>query len=266
MKKFKYIVGLLVLAVFFGVIGVMAFNFFGLGGSAHWKEEVLLHEGTKIIVKRSQTRGGRGEIGQSPIREHSITFTLPGSNKRITWKDEFSKDVGHSNFDLLALHILNDTPYIVTSSYGCLSYNKWGRPNPPYIFFRYDGDVWQRVHLSDFPDEFKEINMVINASAHEKKLVRQWLASVEMINKLNSSLKQPEFKTIIRSSLETGKNSASDVDCPEEIYNGNGGWLGLDWFTSKQTYKECLEVCKSQKISTEYCPCDNLLKTSPKWR
>lgn len=104
-------------------------------GSTSWKEEVLLHDGSKIVVERSQSRGGRHEIGQSSsVKEHEITFTLPGTNKSVTWKDEYSEDIGHSNFDLLALHILNGTPYIAAAPFGCLSYNKWGRPNPPYVF------------------------------------------------------------------------------------------------------------------------------------
>jgi hypothetical protein len=31
---------------------------FGMGGTS-WKEEVLLHDGSKIIVERSQSYGGR---------------------------------------------------------------------------------------------------------------------------------------------------------------------------------------------------------------
>ena len=33
-------------------------GFLGFGGDS-WKEEVLLHDGSKIIVKRSQSYGGR---------------------------------------------------------------------------------------------------------------------------------------------------------------------------------------------------------------
>jgi hypothetical protein len=33
----------------------------GFGGTS-WKEEVLLHDGQKLIVERSQTRGGNHEI------------------------------------------------------------------------------------------------------------------------------------------------------------------------------------------------------------
>jgi hypothetical protein len=136
---------------------VNASAFLGFGKSESWKEEVLLHDGRKIVVKRWQTHGGRGELGQSPIKEHTLTFNLHGSKKSITWKDEYSEKIGHSNFDLLALHIKNDTPYIVASTYGCLAYNKWGRPNPPYVIFRYDGNQWQRIPLTDLPVEFKTI-------------------------------------------------------------------------------------------------------------
>lgn len=37
-------------------------GFLGFGGYS-WKEEVLLHDGSKIVVERSVERGGRHEIG-----------------------------------------------------------------------------------------------------------------------------------------------------------------------------------------------------------
>ena len=191
---------------------------------ATWKEEVLLHDGSKIIATRSQSRGGRGEIGQSPIKEQSITFTLPGANKSITWKDEFSEDVGHANFNLLALHVLNDTPYITTTAYGCLSYNKWGRPNPPYIFFKHDGKVWQRISLAEFPTEFKDINVVINSSAHEIKLLKadgaSGFGSAASIKELNSSLTQQEYKKIVREPI----NYEGPEGCPVMV-RIEGGWV-----------------------------------------
>ena len=88
-------------------------GFLGFGGDS-WNEEVLLHDGNKIIVKRSQSYGGRREIGQSaPIKEHTISFTLPHTGKVITWTSEYSDDVGRANFTLLAIHVLAGTPYIV---------------------------------------------------------------------------------------------------------------------------------------------------------
>ena len=108
----------------------VSMNAYGFGGDS-WKEEVLLHDGSTLIVNRSQSYGGRHEIGQPPpIKEHTITFTLPGSNKIITWTSEYGEDIGRTNFYLLAVHVMNGTPYIVASPNSCLSYNKLGSPNP----------------------------------------------------------------------------------------------------------------------------------------
>ena len=181
-------------------------GFLGLGGDS-WKEEVLLHDGSKIIVKRSQSYGGRHEIGQpSPIKEHTISFTLPNSNKTITWTSEYGEDLGRTNFNLLALHVLNGTPYIVASPNLSLSYNKWGRPNPPYVFFKYDGKEWQRISLEEFPAEFKTINVVIYPVGRDvEEMVSLGLVSAGKIKELNSSLTQEEYKTIVRTPLDVWK-------------------------------------------------------------
>ena len=47
---------------------------FGIGGDS-WKEDVLLHDGKKLIVERSQTYGGRHEIGQQ-LKGVSFAFHL----------------------------------------------------------------------------------------------------------------------------------------------------------------------------------------------
>lgn len=177
----------------------------GLFGSSgtNWKEEVLLHDGRKIIVERSHSYGGSREIGQPPsIKEQDITFTVPGSKQSLTWKDEYGKDVGGSNFNLLALHILKSTPYVVTTPNLCLSYNKWGRPNPPYVVFKHDGVAWQRIPLSGLPLEFKEINLaVVSTKADEQVIENESPMSVELRKKFNAGLASPEYKTILREAL-----------------------------------------------------------------
>ena len=141
MRYTKGTLGLFVLILIMGT-GMNAFGFLGFGNTEKWKEEVLLHDNSKIVVERSQTRGGRREIGQPPpVKEHVISFKMPGTSKSITWKSEYGEDIGRSNFNLLAVHILKGTPYIVASPNLCLSYNKWGRPNPPYVIFKYDGNI-----------------------------------------------------------------------------------------------------------------------------
>lgn len=176
---------------------------FGFGGDS-WKEEVLLHDGSKIIVKRSQSYGGKHEVGQPPpIKEHTISFTLPNTNKTITWESEYGEDVGRANFNLLAVHVLNGTPYIVASPNLCLSYNKWGRPNPPYVFFKYDGKAWQRIPLPEFPVEFKTINVALDIMGREvENLDNLGFVSSEKIKELNQHTTKPEFKTILREAVK----------------------------------------------------------------
>ena len=196
---------------------------FGFGGTS-WKEEVLLHDGSKIVVERSFSRGGRHEITQgSPVKEQDLSFTMPGSNQTITWKSEYSEDVGRSNFHLLALHILNGTPYIVTNPNLCISYNKWGRPNPPYVIFKYDGKAWQRIPLAELPAEFKELNVVIVVDDADlfREIDKQPVISAATVKKLNSGLTQPENKTILRAALPEARIQEM---CEERVLY-KGSWI-----------------------------------------
>jgi hypothetical protein len=197
------------------------------GGGDRWKEEVLLHDGQKIIVERSQSYGGRSEPGQAgPIKEHSISFMLPGTSKTITWTSEYGEDLGRTNFNLLAVHVLNGTPYIVASPNLCLSYNKWGRPNPPYVFFKYDGNAWQRIPLEQFPAEFKTINVAHNTLGRDAEiLVGLGFVPTEKIKEMNRS-SAPELKSILREAIQKGTKEAawSDVNC-EEMIRVKDGWV-----------------------------------------
>jgi len=196
----------------------------GIGGSASvaWREEVLLHDGKKIIVERSQTYGGRHEVGQSPpVKELTIAFKQPGSGQRITWTSEYAEDLGRTNFDIAALHVLNDTPYLVALPNLCLSYNKWGRPNPPYVFFKYEGNVWKRIALEELPTEFKDTNMVINNLGEAEALKSQSLVSAERVKELNAKLRQPEYKTIL---LKTFPQEQMTTMCAEMIHY-KCGWI-----------------------------------------
>jgi hypothetical protein len=201
------------------VVGTLPF------GGDSWQEEVLLHDGRKLIISRSQTYGGRHEIGQSlPIKEHTVTFTLPGSSDRITWTSEYGEDLGRTNFHLLAVHVLNGTPYLVTEPNLCLSYNKWGRPNPPYVFFKYDGTAWQHIPLEAFPHEFTTINVALSTIGRKgADLVRQGVVSSEKIKELNRKTVNPEHKTILRELVKLGTEGSS-VNC-EEMIHYKCGWI-----------------------------------------
>ena len=227
-----------------------------LGSGTSWKEEVLLHDGRKLIVERSVERGGRHEIGQRPpIKEQRLGFALPGTNQRITWEDRYSEDVGTANFNPMLLEIFNDTAYVLGSPAGCLSYNKWGRPNPPYVIFKYWNKEWKRIPLLELPAEIKLPNLVISSPDDLAKNAKDGLLSAEMIKQENEGFRQPEFKTILREPVK-----GVWAGCPEMVPYGKGGWLGLDWFSDQPTYEACMKFCEAKGVSAENCPCKNLFK------
>jgi hypothetical protein len=228
----------------------------GLGGTS-WKEEVLLHDGQKIIVKRSQSYGGNYEIGQTPpIKEQEITFIAPNTSKSISFKSEYGEDIGRANFTLLALHVLNGTPYVVAEPNLCLSYNKWGRPNPPYVIFKHDGKNWNRITLKELPSEFKEFNFLIETKGERETIRTQSIVTADLVKKLNGKLEQPAYKTILREPVKGG----GITSCGNMVPYGKGGWLGLDWFRDQPTYEACLKFCERKDVSQQSCPCETLFK------
>ena len=187
--------------------------------STSWQEEVLLHDGSKVIAKRTVSRGGRHEIGQmSPIKEQSLSFALPSSNKHITWEDPFSGDIGSASFLPMLLDISKGIPYIVASPMGCLAYNKWGRPNPPYVIFKHDGKNWQRISLQELPDEIKTPNILSSSPDIEAKKLGVDIVSADFIKQWTSEFTQPEYKTILREPVKGGEGLTICPDYSSQQY------------------------------------------------
>jgi hypothetical protein len=249
--KGLFAIVLLTLAI--GLTVTEVFGFLGFGGT-RWQEEALLHDGTKLIVERTVDRGGRQEFGQSPpIKEQKLTFTLPTSKISVTWKIEYSKDVGYADLSPIMLDIINDTPYLVTKPVGCLSYNKWERPNPPYIVFRYTNKYWQQIKLSELPQELKMPNLIISSPDRESERVNTRLITAELVKNLNSDLRQPEYKSIMREPLPQER-----IDWCVEKFLTKGGWTSIYIFKSQPTYEHCIDACKFKKVLPGHCPCDRL--------
>jgi hypothetical protein len=233
--------------------------------STTWKEEVALHDGKKLIVSRTYTydpKGLREPFQPDPLKESTLTFTVPETKQTVTWKSDFGRAY-QDNLVLYMVDILNGTPYLVTTPGGCLAYNKWKRPNPPYVFLKYDGE-WKRIPVEQFPTEFKELNVILSPNSNEVKkkeilnmTARDGFVSVENIKKLN---RDSMTHTIDRTVIKTAKA----VSCGEMIYNGDGGWIGLDWFRKQPSYEACLKYCAQEKMSAQYCPCSTLFKGKEK--
>ena len=195
-------------------------------GGSSWKEEVLLHDGRTLIVARWIIRGpgGRHEIGQPPsITEGGLRFVLPGTGERVQWKSVLDKDIGFIDLKPLLLDVISGTAYLVTEPLGCLSYNKWGRPNPPYVIFKYQDQTWKQIPIQELPPQAKAPNLIISSTDVEIKKLGTRHVTAQMIQKANSEWNQkqdPIYRTILREPT-TGGN----IGCTVMVrYRGHWIW------------------------------------------
>lgn len=225
----------LALLLMIGISMSACAGLFGFG-STSWKEEALLHDGSKIIVDRSVSRGGRHEIGQQPpYKEQSLSFTMPGTNQNITWEDHYIEDIGSASFLPMAVDIHQGTAYLVANTMGCLSYNKWGRPNPPYVIFKYVGKAWQRITLIELPAEIKRPNLIYSMPDTQVEKMGKRFVSVEIIQKIIGGYPQPEYRTILRDAL---KNGSGATGC-EELVHYKCGWGAPGKFNKEYFERTC---------------------------
>jgi hypothetical protein len=135
-----------------------------------------------------------------------------------------------------------------------LSYNEWGRPNLPYVFFRYDGNAWQCISLEQFPAEFKTLNVTIPFGWHAvEEMSSSSLVSAKKIEASNRGLTQPEYRTILRELLAQERTKRM---CAELVSNGKDTWLGIDWFRDEKNPSACVRVCELKEFEGVTCPCN----------
>lgn len=210
-------------------------GWFGLGGTS-WQEEVLLHDGNKLVVERSVTRGGPHEIGQrGSYTKESLTFKHPVTGKIISWEDNATPDLRTSNFLPMALDIYPHAVYLVVSPMGCLSYNKWGRPNPPYVVFRFVDKTWNRVDLSELPAETKAPNLLFSSPDEEVERLGKRIVDVETIRRITNEYWQTEYKSIVREPID---GSTGITSC-EVVVHYKCGWGAPGEFNRKYFDSVC---------------------------
>ncbi len=167
-----------------------------------WKEEALQSDGSVIVVERTVDRGGRHEIGQEPpIKAQSLQFKLPKSGDKVEWKTVLSPDIGFADFQPLSVHVAANNAYVVAWPVGCLAYNKWGRPNPPYVVFKSTGSTWQQISLKDLPAVIKTPNIIFGSPDTNAKKLGGGTIKLAGVREVNGRLEQPEFKAILRESM-----------------------------------------------------------------
>ncbi len=173
----------------------------GFGGKTmSWKEEVLLHDGQIIVVERFYNLGSYPTLDsrERAALDQTVTFSLPGTKKAIVWTTDFrDAEPVPNSLNLLLLDVVKGVPYIATYPAGCIAYNKWKRPNPPYILFKYEGGEWKRISLAEFPAELTKNNVIVGRPP--SNLLKPTY-KVPDVQDRNHYL-QPEHKTILRAPL-----------------------------------------------------------------
>jgi hypothetical protein len=182
------------------------------GQTMSWKEEVLLHDGQIIIAERFYNLGGYPELSSTERSElnQTVKFNLPGTKRKIVWKTNYNAtDIKVDNLILILLDVVNGVPYIATSPAGCFAFEKWKRPDPPYVLFKYEADQWQQIALIDFPIQLTKLNVVQVRPAPE--LLKPFY-NVAEVKKINGSgiHARPHYKRILRLS-------AVPELCPREL-------------------------------------------------
>jgi hypothetical protein len=206
-----------------GLLLMMGVSMVGCSNKMEWKEEVKLHDGQVIVAERFYNLGGYPglESHNRMALDETVTFKLP-NNISIVWKTDFRhstpepSSLNHFRFD-----IVNGVPYLATYPAGCISYNKWSRPNPPQILFKYENDQWKRITLAELPSELIGTSANVIVGSPDERILKSFY-TVEGVIAENRYINTPEYKTILREPSPKGSDSV--VNCLELVpYKGK--WI-----------------------------------------
>ena len=203
-----------------GLLLMMALSMSACSKTSSWKEEVLLHDGSILIVERFFNLGGYPAIEsreRAPLNE-TVTFTHPQTGKKVVWKTDFRDSVPEaSDLNLILLDIVKGVPYVATYPTACIAYNKWKRPNPPQVLFKYEGNQWRRIDIAEFPMELSNANVIVGRPA--TSLLKPYY-TVAQVNAVNYDIHEAAYKSILREPLQS-----AGVSCGEMVYY-KGAWVG----------------------------------------
>jgi hypothetical protein len=145
-----------------------------------WKEEILLHDGRKVIAERVDTYGGPREPSQTEpnTKERTIKFADPSDPK----KTYSHKITGTSNY--LMLDFYQGKPWLVVFV-GPFSTDT-RCPIGTYDTYAWDGQKWVPSSFKARPKEFVKPNMTVSYMA-ETRTKGKLTDSTQISKELNFS-------------------------------------------------------------------------------
>ena len=205
-----------------GMILMMGVNMSACSSTMSWKEEVKLHDGQIIVVERYYKLGGYPAIEsrERAALNETVAFSLPGTNKKIIWETDFRDSQPEMNsLNLIRFDVVKGVPFIATYPAGCIAYNKWGRPNPPQVLFKYENEQWKRITLAEFPAELINAQANVVVGRPKTSLLKSFY-TVKGVNHENYYV-PPEYRTILRDPLTAARIN----DMCMEMVPYKGSWV-----------------------------------------
>ena len=243
--------------------------------TVRWQEQVPLPNGRTLMIDRSleyDPSGLRIPGDGNPLKEQIVRFKLPGTKQQITWKSNYG--VGYVDaLQLVAIEIFDEVPYVVAVPLSCHAYNRWDRPSPPYVILKYVDRKWARVQFNEFPVKKVKSNVLFVSTTlgdeelfkeHIKGVKRYQAQQIYLGNVPNTHYLNVETLKMLSVGEIYFTNDHKPLidmsDCHKLVYDGRGGWRGLDWFEQQKNLDECLAYCKRQKLGQDepYCPCKRI--------
>lgn len=166
-----------------------------------WREEARLADGTTIVVERTDQLGnmldqepGNWEFGR-PVVGFVLRIPVDGSGQSVTWESG-------PHLIPLAVGVKERRLYLAASPDTCAAYDLFGRPVPPYVFFRHDGREWRRISVEEFPEEVDATNLLQGTRNYDaRREIDTGYVKADAVKRINRGL-SADLRTIYRSGVK----------------------------------------------------------------
>ena len=172
----------------------------GCGGARSWREEVLQPDKQIVVIQRYDDLGnildqepGNWEFGPPVV---GFRLRIPDRSwSGVTWESG-------PHLIPLALGVKGSQLYLAAIPNTCAAYDQFGRPVPPYVFFKHDGKEWQRIPVEEFPEDIKTTNLLQGTRNFDaRKEIDTGYVTADAVKRINRSLSS-HLRNIFRSGTK----------------------------------------------------------------